>query len=118
MICVASQLPPLTGIFRFRCFASECLPCAVFKVRAERAASGNEESGVRNQELSLPLQSLPSPLRLSSEVPSGLLPCEPSKRYRLNESVSISIGLTAFRPAIFTWFFALGFGFGLRLFNS
>ena len=34
LICVASQLPLLTGIFRFRRFASECLPCAVFKVRS------------------------------------------------------------------------------------
>ena len=90
-------------------FFSECLPCAVFKVRAEHSAFGNEESGVRNEELSLLSQSLPSPSSLSSEVSLGLLPCEPSKRYRSNESVSISIGLTGFRLAV------LSRSFGLRL---
>ena len=34
MICFAPQSSLLTGIFRARLLRSECLPCAVFKVRA------------------------------------------------------------------------------------
>ena len=67
---LASSSHPLLRLLRWirgpSDFVSECLPCAVFKVRAEREAFGFEELGIRNQELRLlsHSHSLHSSLRL------------------------------------------------------
>ena len=100
----AQPLPPLTGLVRGLCFAlSECLPCAVFKVRANREAVGSEESGVGSEGLGA--RSVEVPVARSFAfllLPLGfppLLGVSLSRTLKTIQSskfsVSISIGLTA-----------------------